>query len=167
MRTKTRLFWLLAATWLAINPLQAAEQQPDQSQAEARGPHGGTLLQRDDVAVELQIFEQGVPPEYRAWVTQDGRPVTGDMDLGVNLTRLGGQVDHFNFAYQGDYWLGDGVVTEPHSFDVEVNLTLDGKDYQWRWESHEGRTTIAPEIAQRAGIVASEAGPGKIGRAHV
>ena len=90
MRTKTRLFWLLAATWLAINPLQAAEQQPDQSQAEARGPHGGTLLQRDDVAVELQIFEQGVPPEYRAWITRDGRPITGDMDLGVNLTRLGG-----------------------------------------------------------------------------
>ena len=164
MRTKTRLFWLLAATWLAINPLQAAEQQPDQSQAEARGPHGGTLLQRDDVAVELQIFEQGVPPEYRAWITRDGRPITGDMDLGVNLTRLGGQEDHFNFAYQGDYWLGDGVVTEPHSFDVEVALTLDGKDYQWRWESHEGRTTIAPEIAQRAGIATTEAGPGTIER---
>ncbi|MEB3733754.1 hypothetical protein ULF88_05475 [Halopseudomonas pachastrellae] len=55
-------------------------------------------------------------------------------------------------------------MTEPHSFDVEVALTLDGKDYQWRWESHEGRTTIAPEIAQRAGIATTEAGPGTIER---
>jgi cobalt-zinc-cadmium efflux system membrane fusion protein len=160
----TQRFWLLAATWLAMSTLQAAGQPLDEAQPPTRGPHGGVLLERDDLAVELQIFEQGIPPEYRAWVTRDGRPVTDGIDLGVTLTRLGGQVDSFEFAYQGDYWRGDGVVTEPHSFDVEVTLTTGGNDYRWRWESHEGRTTIFPDIARRAGIATAEAGPATIER---
>jgi cobalt-zinc-cadmium efflux system membrane fusion protein len=155
---------ILVATCLAIGPLQAAEEKHDDSQANARGPNGGLLLQQGDATVELLIFEKGVPPQYRAWVTKDGRVVTDDIDLDVKLTRLGGQVDTFDFAYQGDYWLGDGVVTEPHSFDVEVTLTMDGKRYRWQWESHEGRTRIAPDIAQQAGIATAEAGPGTIER---
>lgn len=155
---------LLMASCVAISSLHAAEEPSATSQPGARGPHGGILLQQDDASVELQIFERGVPPEYRAWVTQDGRAVTDDIELDVNLTRLGGQVDEFDFAYQGEYWLGDGVVTEPHSFDVEVTLTMDGSNYRWQWESHEGRTHIAPEIAQKAGIATAKAEPGAIER---
>ncbi|MEH6387135.1 MAG: efflux RND transporter periplasmic adaptor subunit [Pseudomonas profundi] len=164
------LYWVLVATCLAINPLHAAEDQQDdrkeaqQDAPETEGPHGGLLLQQEDATVELQIFEQDVPPEYRAWVTKDGTPVTEDVDLNVQLTRLGGQEDTFDFAFQGDYWLGNGVVTEPHSFDVEVTLALDGKQYQWQWESHEGRTRIAADIAEKAGIRTTEAGPGSIER---
>ncbi|HDZ55308.1 hypothetical protein LCGC14_0393550 [marine sediment metagenome] len=167
------LYWILVATCLAISPLHAAEDQHDdqddhkEAQHEApetKGPHGGLLLQQDGATVELQIFEQGVPPEYRAWVTKDGTPVTDDVDLNVQLTRLGGQEDAFDFAFQGDYWLGNGVVTEPHSFDVEVTLALNGKQYQWQWESHEGRTRIEADIAEQAGIRTAEAGPGSIER---
>ena len=111
-----------------------------------------------------QIFEQGVPPEYRAWVTKGGKPITDDVDLNVQLTRLGGQVDIFDFAFQGDYWLGDGVVTEPHSFNVEVMLALQGKRYGWQWESHEGRTRIEADIAVKAGIQKTEADSGSIER---
>ena len=164
MQLIKQLCLILVATCLAISPLQAAEEQHDESQAEARGPHGGILLQQNDATVELQIFEQGVPPEYRAWVTRDGRAVTDDIDLNVQLTRLGGQVDTFDFAYQGDYWLGDGVVTEPHSFDVGVTLAMDGKNYRWHWQSHEGRIRIASDIAQKAGIMTAAAGPGNIER---
>ena len=64
MQLMKQLCLILVATCLAINPLQAAEKQQDESQAEARGPHGGILLQQNDATVELQIFEQGVPPEY-------------------------------------------------------------------------------------------------------
>jgi len=164
MQLMQQLSLILVAACLAGSPLHAAEEQPDEAQVEAKGPHGGILLQRDKVAVELQIFERGVPPEYRAWVTRDGRPLTDGIDLGVDLSRLGGQVDSFEFAYQGDYWLGAGVVTEPHSFDVEVTLAIDDKRYRWRWESHEGRTSISPEIARRAGIATAEAGPNTIER---
>lgn len=164
------LYWMLITTSLAVSPLQAAEDPRDDDTdaqydaPETKGPHGGLLLQQDGATVELQIFEQGVPPEYRAWVTKDGKPVTEGVDLNVQLTRLGGQVDNFDFGYQGDYWLGDGVVTEPHSFDVEVTLALTGKKFRWQWESHEGRTRIAADIAEKAGIQTVEAGPGSIER---
>ena len=164
------LYWILVATCLAITPLHAAEdtynndKEAQSSAPETKGPHGGLLLTQDDTLVELQIFEQGVPPEYRAWVTKGGKPMTDGVDLNVQLTRLGGQVDTFDFVFQGDYWLGDGVVTEPHSFDVDVTLALNGKQYQWQWESHEGRTRIAADIAEKAGIQTTEAGPGSIER---
>jgi len=164
------LYWILVATCLAVTPLHAAENARDDdteaqnSAPEIKGPHGGLLLTRDDTTVELQIFEQGVPPEYRAWVTKDGKSVTEGVELNVELTRLGGQVDSFDFDFQGDYWLGNGVVTEPHSFDVEVTLTQDGEQYHWQWESHEGRTRIPADIAEKAGIQTNEAGPGSIER---
>lgn len=164
MQLTQRLCLTLAATWLVISPLYATVTEQEDSQPKARGPHGGMLLQRDDAVVELQLFEQGVPPEYRARITRNGHAVTDDIDLEVRLTRLGGQVDIVDFAYQGDYWLGDGVVTEPHSFDVAVTLAMNGRNYRWDWQSHEGRTRIAPDIARKAGITTAAAGPGSIER---
>ena len=173
MRFIKLFYCMLLATCLAASPLNAAEDAHDDhddykeaqhEEAESKGPHGGLLLNQDDVTVELQIFEQGVPPEYRAWVTKDGKPVTEGIDLNVQLTRLGGQVDTFDFVYQGGYWLGDDVVTEPHSFDIGVTLVLNGKQYHWQWESHEGRTRIAADMAQKADIKTAEAGPGSIER---
>ena len=35
--------------------------------SEERGPNNGRLLRDGDFAVELAIFETGVPPEFRAW----------------------------------------------------------------------------------------------------
>lgn len=162
MQLMKQLSLMMMASCLAISALPAAEEQHDEAQV--RGPHDGILLQRNDIAVELKIFEQGVPPEYRAWVTRNSRPVTAGIDLEVNLTRLGGRVDRFDFSYQGDYWLGDGVVTEPHSFDVEVTLAVDDQTYRWQWESHEGRTRIASDIARTAGISTTVAGMGAIER---
>jgi len=173
MQLRKPLYWILVATCLAISPLHAAEDQHDDHDdhqeaeheaPETKGPHGGVLLQQDGATVELQIFEEGVPPEYRAWVATDGTPVTDDAELNVQLTRLGGQVDTFDFAFQGGYWKGNGIVAEPHSFDVDVTLALNGKQYQWHWESHEGRTRIAADIAKTAGIRTVEAGPGTIER---
>ena len=59
MQLIQQLCLILVASCLAISPLHAAEEQHDESQAEARGPHGGILLQQNDATVELQIFEQG------------------------------------------------------------------------------------------------------------
>jgi len=157
-----QLLLVMGFVCLASSPLQAAGK--GQEQVDSKGPHGGKILEQGNVTVELAIFEQGVPPEYRAWVTLDGKPVTGDLQLAVELTRLGGQVDNFTFVWQDNYWQGDGVVTEPHSFDVAVILTLGGKTYQWGWESYEGRISIAPDIASAAGIKTAVAGPGAISR---
>lgn len=155
---------LLAAVCLFMGHVHAAGTVHDVAPAEVKGSHGGKLLIQGDISIELKIFEQGVPPEYRAWVTRDGHPVTDNMELGVTLTRLGGKQDTFGFTLQDGYWQGSGEVTEPHSFDVEVTLTVDGKPFHWQWESYEGRTRIAANIAETAGIRTAIAGAGQIER---
>lgn len=145
------------------NPGQEATEQ--QEQPAVKGPNNGKLLHDGDLTLELAIFERGVPPEYRAWITRNGQAVE-NAQLRVTLTRLGGQEDVFAFRKHDDYWLGDGVVTEPHSFDVAVNLQLDGNSHHWQWQSYEGRVEIAADVAQKVGIRTAVAGPGSIER-HV
>ncbi|MEC8849421.1 MAG: efflux RND transporter periplasmic adaptor subunit [Pseudomonadota bacterium] len=125
-----------------------------------KGPRNGRLLRDGDFVVELAIFESGVPPEYRAWVSKAGRALPPDaVDLRVELARLDGQTDQFRFAPHEDFLRGDGVVTEPHSFDVTVLAEYQGEEYRWTYESHEGRVTIAADSAEAAGIVMDIAGP--------
>jgi cobalt-zinc-cadmium efflux system membrane fusion protein len=126
----------------------------------AKGPHRGRLLADGPFVIELAIFESGVPPEYHAWPTLNGQPVPLDqVDLKVELERLGGKKDAFTFAPEQDYLKGNGVVTEPHSFVVHVSATHQGRTHQWSYESFEGRTSISPEIARNAGIATEVAGP--------
>ena len=124
-----------------------------------RGPNNGRMLRDGSFAVELAIFESGVPPEFRAWATDDGQPVNpAAVDLGVTLTRLGAE-DEIDFDVQGDFLRGDQVVYEPHSFLVTVEAKRNGATHEWQYESFEGRTRISPEMAQAFGIETLIAGP--------
>lgn len=126
----------------------------------ARGPHNGRLLESDGVDLEITIYETGVPPEFRVYAFENGAPVDpSEVQASIALTRLGGQVDRFSFAPRGDYLIGDGVVYEPHSFDVAVTASRGGRSSDWTYESYEGRTTIIPEAAASAGIEIATAGP--------
>ncbi|HJO11800.1 MAG TPA: efflux RND transporter periplasmic adaptor subunit [Gammaproteobacteria bacterium] len=128
-------------------------QEADQEEETPTGNHGGRLLVDGGFAVELAIFEQGVPPEYRAWATNgDSELAPGDWQLTVELSRLGGQVDHFSFSATDDFKLGAGVVAEPHSFDVSVTANYQGRIHSWQFESHEGRVEMSPELAKAMGI---------------
>jgi len=132
-------------------------------QAFEKGSHGGRLLIEGDFEVELSIFERGVPPEYRAWATYDGKTLSPEQwSLQVKLTRLGGQVDNFKFVPAGDFLLGQGVVEEPHSFDVSVSASHKGKNHRWNFESHEGRIEMAAELANEVGIGVSVASSGTL-----
>lgn len=128
-----------------------------------RGPHGGRLLADGPFVVELAIYETGVPPEFRAWITQDGRPVDpAQASIQVELGRLGGVKDTIQFAPQGDFLRGDREVYEPHSFDVRVTATHGGQTHTWEYASYEGRTEIPAEVANAAGIETAVAGPGTL-----
>ncbi len=125
-----------------------------------KGPNSGRLLRHDDFTVELAIIEDGVPPEYRAWVTRQGEPLAPEtVTLTVELSRLDGEKNLFRFAPQGDFLRGDGVVTEPHSFDVVVSAEHAGQTHRWNYESYEGRVRIAAASAEAAGIVVEKAAP--------
>lgn len=135
----------------------------DEEAEPAKGPHGGRLLEDGKFALEVTIFETGVDPQYRVYPTLDGEPVDPSaVDLTVTLSRLGGKQDTFRFAPESDYLKGDGIVTEPHSFDVAVSASHAGKTHSWAYESYEGRTTIADAVAAEAGVLAEPAGPALI-----
>lgn len=140
----------------------ATEHETEHAKA-TTGPNGGKLLLDDDVGVELAIIERGTGPEYHAWITRGGKAAANPR-LEVTLTRLGGREDVYHFSKKDDYWRGDAVVAEPHSFDVLVELQLDGRTHRWQWESHEGRVDIAADIANTVGIVTAIAGAGTIER---
>ncbi|MBU1191650.1 MAG: efflux RND transporter periplasmic adaptor subunit [Gammaproteobacteria bacterium] len=128
-----------------------------------KGPHGGKLFAQDGFAIELALYETGVPPEFHAYATQDGHPLAPEaVELTVELTRIDGQVDHFSFKPLKDFLRGQGVVSEPHSFDVAIEARHAGKSYRWTYASYEGRTEIPAELAQEAGIVTEIAGPAVI-----
>lgn len=125
-----------------------------------RGPHRGRMLRDGDFAVEITIFEDGVEPQFRVYPYERERPVTpGEVQLTMTLGRLGGRIDTFAFAPEGDYLKGDGVVIEPHSFDVAVRAARSGATHNWTYQSYEGRTTIAAAQAEAGGIQVEPAGP--------
>jgi cobalt-zinc-cadmium efflux system membrane fusion protein len=144
-------------------PEEPAHGEAAASGAYERGPHRGRMLRDGDLAIEMTIFEDGVPPEFRVYAYKADKPVPpSDVELQVTLGRLGGEATTFNFAPVDDYLKGDGVVIEPHSFDVTVTATLAGKQHQWTYASYEGRTTIVQAQADAAGVKVAPAGPATI-----
>ncbi len=118
-----------------------------------RGSHGGRLLVDGRFAVEMTIFEQGVPPHLRVYAYKDGRPIapTG-ISVTVTLTRLGGKKEVFSLQPVGDFLTSDVTVVEPHSFEVQLEAQHDGVVSSWRYESFEGRTVLSRDIAEHSGI---------------
>lgn len=125
-----------------------------------RGPHRGRILRDGDFALEVTIFEEGVPPEFHVYAYRKDKPLDPkQVQLTVELVRLGGKVDRFSFTPVEDYLRGAGVVTEPHSFDVKVTATEGGRRHAWTYASYEGRTTIGRAAADQAGVKVETAGP--------
>lgn len=134
-----------------------------------RGGHGGRLLEQDGYAVELAIAESGTPPKYQAWLYRGDTilpPTAGTVE--VRLQRLGNIAENHQLAPRQDGSLmAETIVGEPHSFDVEVLATVEGKALRWAYSSYEGRTVIAADIAETTGIRVAPAGPGTIADEHV
>ncbi|AOL95475.1 efflux RND transporter periplasmic adaptor subunit [Sphingorhabdus buctiana] len=159
----------IAALALAI-PLAACGSDPAPAEhgeegAEAeKGPNGGRLLKDGDFAVEVTVFETGQEPQFRVYATRGGEPVDpGAVQLTMILRRLGGEVNTFAFKPEGKFLAGQGVVEEPHSFDVEVVAVENGQRHVWKYASPEGRTRITAEAAKAGGIEIMTAGPATIG----
>lgn len=128
-----------------------------------RGPHNGRLLRDGDFALEVTIFESGVPPQFRLYVYRDDKPLSPSaVQATIDLTRLGGKRDHFTFAPENDALVGSGTVVEPHSFDVVVTANEGERQHRWEYASYEGRTTIPAAVAQSAGVRTAAAGPATI-----
>jgi cobalt-zinc-cadmium efflux system membrane fusion protein len=129
----------------------------------SKGPHGGRLLSDGPFALEITVFERGVPPEFRVFGYYREQPVPPeDIELTIELSRIDGQLDRFTFTPQSEFLRGQAEVVEPHSFDVNINASYQGTRYQWHYENHEGRTRINDDLAIASGIETGLAGPARI-----
>ncbi|HYB99664.1 MAG TPA: efflux RND transporter periplasmic adaptor subunit [Candidatus Limnocylindrales bacterium] len=132
------------------------------------GPHGGRLLEEGDFAVEITIFERGVPPELRLYCYEGQKHLPpAQCEVDMTLHRLGEPPEPFRFREVGDFLVGDHVVAEPHSFVVEVRARRrhdPGPAHSWRYESFEGRVVLDEEVARHSGLLAEAAQPRRLER---
>lgn len=127
----------------------------------SRGPHGARLLAAEDLQLEVTIFETGVPPHFRVFPYDgSGKPIQpADVQLTIELHRLGGRVDKMSFTPEADYLLGKGVVEEPHSFDVKVFAERNGHRQEWSYAQIEGKVQLSDAVLKSTGIDIQAVGP--------
>jgi cobalt-zinc-cadmium efflux system membrane fusion protein len=125
-----------------------------------RGPHGARLLEDDALQLEMTIYETGVPPQFRIYPYDAAKkPIPpGEVNLVVELHRLGGRVDRITFTPEADYLRGNEVIEEPHSFDVKISATRSGRPHTWSYSQIEGKVRLGPDQVKSAGITINTVG---------
>ena len=142
----------------------AAHAESQETEPEhPRGPHGGRLLTKGAFSIEVTIYEQGVPPEFRVYAFENGKPVSlAEVGFKAELARLGMQPESIGFRAKQDYLVSDREIAEPHSFVVRVEAQYKGQEHSWTYEQIEGRMQMDDATVQEAGIRIATAGPAKI-----
>lgn len=178
MKSMTWIVAIFAIVLLSAcnqKPLADAEESHDHA-AEAShddandgvGEHGGRLLHKDGITVELALQESASEPRYQAWLYRDEKPLPPSAGtLNVQLQRLGGQAEQHALVAQSDgSLLASSAVAEPHSFYVTVSATVEGKSVGWTYANYEGRAEIDRDIADESGIRVASVGPGTVADEH-
>lgn len=126
-----------------------------------RGPRGARLLSADGLQLEVTIFETGVDPHFRIYPYDAAlKPLPpSEVTLTVELHRLGDRVDRVSFVPEADYLLGQGIVEEPHSFDVKVIAQHRGRTFDWSFSSIEGKVRLSDATLASTGITIATVGP--------
>ncbi|CAM5556198.1 efflux RND transporter periplasmic adaptor subunit [Rhodanobacter lindaniclasticus] len=158
---------ILISLILAACSDPAAQEPAEGAHAAAdtfeRGPHNGRLLRDGPFALEVTVYETGVPPEFRLYGYRDGKPLPpGTLQPTVEIKRLDGETTRFTFRPEGDALVASNTVVEPHSFDVKVTTIYEGKTYAWTYASYEGRVSMSAATAAASGVKTATAGPATI-----
>ncbi len=129
-----------------------------------RGPHGGRLFEEGGLAVELRIEESTGPPTFVAWIAAEGKPRAPSVGeaLSVSLERFGGRSETIPFRIEGDRFVAERPVDEPHSFAATIRFESAGHAHTWSYEQIEFRVTLAPEAIERSKLRVAPAGPREI-----
>ncbi|MBI3730392.1 MAG: efflux RND transporter periplasmic adaptor subunit [Undibacterium umbellatum] len=144
----------------ADDQTHADKEHHDDAGQPKKGPHGGKLFSNDGYALEVTIFEQNTPPEFRLYAYQDGKPLAPSANqVSVNLERLGRAPQNFSFIAEKDYLKGNAIVEEPHSFKVSINAQHASKTYKFSYEQIEGRVSMDPQKRKQNGVEVQTAGP--------
>lgn len=128
-----------------------------------KGPRGGWLFTTNKLGVEVMIYEKGVPSQFRIYLYEDGKPLPPTAaEVIITVSRLGQSAQSFQFRAESDYLIGDGVVEEPHSFDLEIEAEWNGEIYSWEYSQIEARVEMSDASLKRSGINIKKAKPATI-----
>ncbi|MCB1657945.1 MAG: efflux RND transporter periplasmic adaptor subunit [Pseudomonadales bacterium] len=117
-----------------------------------KGAHGGRLFKKDNFALEVKIFEQGVEPQLRLYAFDNNKTIAPqNLQAQVVINRLDA-TQTLDFRPEADYLLGNAVVYEPHSFVMQINASYAGKNYVFEWQQLEGRLTLSSASLASNGI---------------
>lgn len=153
----------VAAEAVVQNAPHDEHEHSAQPQEVMKGPHGGKLFTQDGYGVEVTIFEQNVPPEFRVYTYQNTKALDpGASVVSIELERLGSKPQLFNFTKENNYLKGDAVVGEPHSFKVNITAKHNNKSYQFAYDQVEARVKISDKQLTLNSIEILTAGPASI-----
>ncbi len=139
-------------------------EESEHNEEAARGPHGGRLLNDRDLSLEVQIVEDGIPPEFRIYPQLKGKTLSPEsLSLKAKVIRLG-KTDQISFKPEKNYLRGQQTIYEPHSFEVVFEGQYQQQTYKWHFTQEEGRLEVNNELIQRSGIQILKAGPQSLGR---
>lgn len=152
----------LAVTW-ALPVIASGDHESENHTEPREGPQGGRWLEQGELTLEVVIYETGVPAEMRVYPYINGQLVTpAGLSLQVALHRLGGEIQALSFEAEGPYLVSREEVSEPHSFEVGIQASYQGKAYTWHYDSPEGRTELSERAIKQANIATAVASGGEI-----
>ncbi|WP_442593338.1 efflux RND transporter periplasmic adaptor subunit [Parapusillimonas sp. JC17] len=160
------LIALALASMLFISiPAMSASTQDDHSLSEHEsgitGPNGGQLAQDDDDTLEVNLVEEGGEAHLVLWVSSGGKPVrVNDVSAKAVLTRPGGEVQTIRMQAVGEYLKSTEPISEPHFFEVDVEVSWEGRQEPLKVSMHkeEGLISLSKEQIVGAGLEISEVG---------
>jgi cation diffusion facilitator family transporter len=105
--------------------------------------HDGDAHRHDDAhrietgvgTLELEIFEDGVPPRFRLRLEGGTKPRAGD--VAIETERRGGARQVFALADRGGYFESIDEIPEPHAFDAHIRLAAGALPYSVTFQEHE------------------------------
>ncbi len=88
-------------------------------------------------AVEIEVFEDNVPPRFR--VRADTAVLPAASDITIETTRPDGSRQLFAFEDRGGYLESRDEIPEPHAFLAKVSLVQEGQhhDHELEFEEHD------------------------------
>ena len=147
----------------SINESEASHDHAAMATESSKGPHGGKLFTDGDYAVEVTIFEQNQPPQFRVYTYLNGKPLAAkDSAIQLKLSRLGRAVETFKFTPENDYLTSKITVVEPHSFQVNIDASYTGKTHEFAYNQVEARVTLTNEQLKHNAIEVLTAAPANI-----
>ena len=134
-----------------------SQLEPKQSNI---GPRGGSYFSDHEFGLELTIFEQGVPPQFRIYLYEKGKALPPSAaKVSIALSRLGAPIQLIHFSPEADYLLGDQAIHEPHSFELIITAERNGQTIRWKMSQVETRLEMTNEMLKTIGVEIQTAGP--------